>query len=259
MVKDGWPLADPCILAPTLEAQGADYLSITAGVMGGTRLTVPPLYEKQGCFADLAEAVKKAVSIPVATIGRIKNPVMANDLLEQGKADIICMGRAMIADSEIVDKSRRGELDYIRLCLGECRGCIDHEMRSIKRGSPGQVSCVVNPRMQRESVCIDIEGSSKDNPKKILVVGAGLAGLEAARRTAFSGHRVTLCESRSWIGGQIRFSAMVSGRPEIGGMLPWVGRQLAKQSGANPPHNPRGAAQPAKLPPPPAFLGPGGV
>jgi len=77
----------------------------------------------------------------------------------------------MIADSEIVDKSRRGELDDIRLCLAECRGCIDHEMRSIKRGSPGQVSCVVNPRMQRESVCIDIEGSSKDNPKRVLVVG----------------------------------------------------------------------------------------
>jgi len=57
---------------------------------------------------------------------------MANDLLEQAKADIICMGRAMIADSEIVDKSRRGELDDIRLCLAECRGCIDHEMRSIK-------------------------------------------------------------------------------------------------------------------------------
>jgi len=59
MVKDGWTLADSCTLAPTLEAQGADYLSVTAGVMGGTRLTVPPLYEKQGCFVDLAEAVKR--------------------------------------------------------------------------------------------------------------------------------------------------------------------------------------------------------
>ncbi len=98
MVKDGWTLADTCTLAPTLEDHGADYLSITAGVMGGTRLTVPPLYEKQGCFADLAEAVKKAVSIPVATVGRIKNPAMANDLLEQAKADIICMGRAIRRD-----------------------------------------------------------------------------------------------------------------------------------------------------------------
>jgi 2,4-dienoyl-CoA reductase-like NADH-dependent reductase (Old Yellow Enzyme family)/thioredoxin reductase len=228
LVKDGWTLPDSCALAPVLQAEGADYLSITAGVMGGTRLTVPPLYEKQGCFVELAEAVKKVVSIPVATIGRIKNPVMANDLVLQGKVDIVCMGRAMIADSEIVDKARRGAFDDIRLCLADCRGCIDQEMRSIKRGSPGQVSCVVNPRMQRESVCIDIEGASKDHPRKILVVGAGLAGLEAARRTAFSGHQVTLCESRNWIGGQIRFAAMIPGRREIGDMLPWYERQLAK-------------------------------
>jgi 2,4-dienoyl-CoA reductase-like NADH-dependent reductase (Old Yellow Enzyme family)/thioredoxin reductase len=228
LLKDGWTLTDSCALAPVLQTEGADYLSITAGVMGGTRLTVPPLYERQGCFVELAEAVKKVVSIPVATIGRIKNPVMANDLVAQGKADIVCMGRAMIADSEIVDKARRGALEDIRLCLADCRGCIDQEMRSIKRGSPGQVSCVVNPRMQRESVCIDIEGASKDHPRKVLVVGAGLAGLEAARRTAFSGHQVTLCESRSWIGGQIRFAAMIPGRREIGDMLPWYERQLAK-------------------------------
>jgi 2,4-dienoyl-CoA reductase-like NADH-dependent reductase (Old Yellow Enzyme family)/thioredoxin reductase len=228
LLKDGWTLTDSCALAPVLQAEGADYLSITAGVMGGTRLTVPPLYERQGCFVELAEAVKKVVSIPVATIGRIKNPVMANDLVTQGKADIVCMGRAMIADSEIVDKARRGAFEDIRLCLADCRGCIDQEMRSIKRGSPGQVSCVVNPRMQRESVCIDIEGASKDHPRKVLVVGAGLAGLEAARRTAFSGHQVTLCESRGWIGGQIRFAAMIPGRREIGDMLPWYERQLAK-------------------------------
>jgi 2,4-dienoyl-CoA reductase-like NADH-dependent reductase (Old Yellow Enzyme family)/pyruvate/2-oxoglutarate dehydrogenase complex dihydrolipoamide dehydrogenase (E3) component len=228
MVKDGWTLADSCRLAPLLQAAGADYLSVTAGVMGGTRLTVPPLYEKQGCYTDLAEAVKREVTIPVATIGRIKNPMMANDLIAEQKADIVCMGRAMIADSEIVDKARRGDLDDIRLCLADCRGCIDQEMRSIKRGSPGQVSCVVNPRMQRESVCIDIEGSSKDRPRKVLVVGGGLAGLEAARRTAFSGHHVTLCESRSWLGGQIRLAAMIPMRQEIADMLPWYELQLAK-------------------------------
>jgi 2,4-dienoyl-CoA reductase-like NADH-dependent reductase (Old Yellow Enzyme family)/thioredoxin reductase len=228
LVKDGWTLADARALAPVLQAEGADYLSITAGVMGGTRLTVPPLYEKQGCFTDLAAAVRREVSIPVATIGRIKNPVMANDLVAQGQADIVCMGRAMIADSGIVDKARRGDLEGIRLCLADCRGCIDQEMRSIKRGSPGQVSCVVNPRMQRESVCIDVEGSSRDQPRKVLVIGAGLAGLEAARRTAFSGHHVTLCETRSWIGGQIRFAAMIPGRQEIADMLPWYARQLAR-------------------------------
>jgi 2,4-dienoyl-CoA reductase-like NADH-dependent reductase (Old Yellow Enzyme family)/thioredoxin reductase len=225
---NGWVLEDACKLAPMLEAAGADYLSVTAGVMGAARLTVPPLYEPQGCFTDLAEAVKKVVSIPVATIGRIKNPHMAEALIAEGRADIVCMGRAMIADSAIVEKARRGEFEDIRPCLADCRGCIDEEMRSIKRGNPGHVSCVVNPRMQRESVCIDIEGSAKSNPKKVLVIGGGLAGLEAARRTAFSGHKVVLCERRPWLGGQIRLAAMIPGRQEIADMLPWYERQLAK-------------------------------
>jgi NADPH-dependent 2,4-dienoyl-CoA reductase/sulfur reductase-like enzyme len=128
----------------------------------------------------------------------------------------------------VVDKARRGDLEDIRLCLADCRGCIDQEMRSIKRGTPGQVSCVVNPRMQRESVCIDIEGASKSNPKKVLVIGAGLAGLEAARQTAFSGHRVILCESSDRMGGQIRLAAMIPCRHEIADMLPWYERQLVK-------------------------------
>jgi len=226
--SDGWAVDDACQLAPRLQAEGADYLSITAGVMGSSRLTVPPMYEKQGCFSDLAIDVKKQVSIPVATIGRIKNPAMANEFIKSGQVDIVCMGRAMIADSQIVEKARRGDLQDIRLCLADCRGCIDQEMRSIKRGQPGQVSCVVNPRMQRESVCIDVEGDRKDKPRKVLVVGAGLAGLEAARRTAFSGHRVVLCERRSWIGGQIRLAARIPGRHEIADMLPWYERQLAK-------------------------------
>ena len=225
---NGWTVDDACRVAPTLQAEGADYLSVTAGVMGSTRLTVPPMYEKQGCFSDLAFAVKKQVTIPVAAIGRIKDPVMANEFVRSGQVDIVCMGRAMIADSAVVEKARSGALDEIRPCLADCRGCIDQEMRAIKRGQPGQVSCVVNPRMQRESVCIDVEGGSKANPKTVLVVGGGLAGLEAARRTAFSGHRVVLCERRGWLGGQIRLAAKIPCREEIADMLPWYERQLAK-------------------------------
>jgi len=225
--SEGWTLADSCRLAPILQAEGADYLNVTAGVVGAPRLTIAPMYEPQGCYTYLAEAVKPLVSIPVGTIGRIKSPVMANDLVAQGKVDFVGMGRPMIADPDIVGKARRGELDEIRKCLADCRGCMDEHMRSARRGT-ATTSCVVNPRMTRESVCIDVEGVSKDNPKKVLVVGAGLAGLEAARRTAFSGHHVTLCESRSWIGGQIRLAAMIPGRQEIADMLPWYERQIAK-------------------------------
>jgi 2,4-dienoyl-CoA reductase-like NADH-dependent reductase (Old Yellow Enzyme family)/thioredoxin reductase len=225
--SEGWTLDDTRCLAPILEAEGADYLNVTAGVVGADRLTVAPMYEPQGCYTHLAEAVKPLVSIPVGTIGRIKDPVMANDLVATGKVDFVGMGRPMIADPDIVGKARAGQLEEIRRCLADCRGCMDEHMRSARRGKV-TTSCVVNPRMTRESVCIDIEGAKKDAPRKVLVVGAGLAGLEAARRTAFSGHKVTLCESRPWIGGQIRLAAFIPGRREIADMLPWYELQLSK-------------------------------
>jgi NADPH-dependent 2,4-dienoyl-CoA reductase/sulfur reductase-like enzyme len=82
--------------------------------------------------------------------------------------------------------------------------------------------------MGRELYLTDVEGTAKDNPKKVLVIGGGLAGMEAARRTAFSGHHVTLCESRAELGGQILLARMMPGRTEIGDMLPWYERQLTK-------------------------------
>ena len=221
--EQGWTLEESCRLAPLAEAAGADYITVTAGLVGSPKLTIPPLYEPQGCYAFLAEAVKQVVKIPVGTIGRIKDPVMARDLVAQGKADFVCMGRPTIADSEIFAKTKRGDLEDIRPCLAECRGCADEH---VVRGRAA--SCVVNPRMGRELYLTDVEGTAKDNPKKVLVVGGGLAGMEAARRTAFSGHRVTLCESRAQLGGQIQFAKMIPGRTEIGDMLPWYERQLAK-------------------------------
>ncbi|MDP3174797.1 MAG: FAD-dependent oxidoreductase, partial [Phenylobacterium sp.] len=221
--EEGWTLADSCRLAPLAEAAGADYITVTAGLVGSPKLTIPPMYEPQGCYAFLAEAVKPTVSIPVGTIGRIKDPIMARDLVVEGKADFVCMGRPSIADSDIFGKTKRGELDEIRPCLADCRGCADEH---VVRGRAA--SCVVNPRMGRELDLIDIEGTAKDNPKRVLVVGGGLAGMEAARRSAFSGHKVTLCESRAALGGQLVFARMIPGRTEIGDVLPWYGRQLAK-------------------------------
>ncbi|MGE0830406.1 MAG: FAD-dependent oxidoreductase [Hyphomonadaceae bacterium] len=221
---DGWTVADSCKLAPLLEAGGSHYITVTAGVVGAPRLTIPPMYEPQGCYTFLAEQVKPFVKgIPVGTVGRVKDPRMAHELVSKGKVDFVCMGRPLIADPDIIAKTRRGELEDIRPCLADCRGCADEH---VIRGN--HASCVVNPRMGRELHLIDIEGASKDNPKNILVVGGGLAGLEAARRAAFSGHKVTLCETRSWLGGQIRLAAMMPKRSEIADMMPWYERQMAK-------------------------------
>ncbi|WP_084398714.1 oxidoreductase [Henriciella aquimarina] len=223
--EDGWTLEESCRLAPIAEKAGADYITVTAGLVGSPKLTIPPMYEPQGCYTDLAAAVKPHVSIPVGTIGRIKNPEMARDLVAAGKADFVCFGRGTIADPDIFLKTREGRLEDIRPCLADCRGCIDEHLL---RNGGGDASCVVNPRMSRELTCIDIPGSASENPKTVLVVGGGLAGMEAARMTAFSGHRVVLCERRSHLGGQILLARRMPGRNEIGDIVPWYERQLNK-------------------------------
>lgn len=220
---DGWTLEESCRLAPLAQAAGADYITVTAGLVGSPKLTVPPLYEPQGCYTDLAAAVKKVVSIPVGTIGRIKDVVMAHELVATGKADFVCMGRSTIADPDVFGKINRGEIDDIRRCLADCRGCIDEHLL---RG--GDTSCVVNPRMGRELSCVDVPNSAADKPKRVLVAGGGLAGMEAARRTAFSGHQVLLCDQNAELGGQIRWASAMPGRGELGDIVKWYSGQLRK-------------------------------
>lgn len=224
--QDGWTIADACRLAPILQREGADYLTISAGVMGAPRLTVPPLYEPQGCFTEFARDVRRQVTIPVYTTGRIKNPEMAEELLRNGCADVCSIGRPIIADPAFISKARAGLLADIRPCLAECRGCLDQQMRTIMRGERPVTSCIVNPRVGREIHIKEVQGDKKDMARRVLVVGGGIAGLEAARRAAYSGHQVTLCEKRGWLGGQVRFAAMMPQRHEIGDILPWYERQL---------------------------------
>lgn len=227
--EGGWTLPDNVRLAPILEKEGVAYLIFSAGVYGAYHITIPSMYEDQGVFVHLAEEIKRHVSIPVGTVGRIKDVVMANRIIREGKADIAIMGRAHIADPEIVEKARKGELADIRPCIADCRGCIDSMFRAEKsEAEPTGASCTVNPRMGREYVLKDIPDEKKANPKKVLVVGAGPAGLEAARRAAFAGHKVTLCESRGRIGGQLKLAAMMPKRCEIQDVIPWYERQLNK-------------------------------
>lgn len=220
---DGWTIADSVRLAPRLQAAGADYLTPTAGLVGAPRLTIPPMYEPQGCYVDLARAVKAAVTIPVATVGRIKDVRMARDLVAAGTVDFVVMGRAFIADPDLVGKARIGALADIRPCLADCRGCADEH---IQRG--GMTSCVVNPRMCRELDLVDVEGARAAVARTVLVVGGGIAGLEAARAAAFNGHRVILCERDDTLGGQLRWAAAMPDRAELADILPWYVGQLAK-------------------------------
>ena len=104
-IDGGWTLADAKRLAPVLETQGVAYLHVSAGVYGSRQLTIPSMYVPQGCFVHLAEAVKPVVSVPVITAGRIKEPEMANRHIRDGKADMVALGRSLLADSDWPNKT----------------------------------------------------------------------------------------------------------------------------------------------------------
>ncbi len=222
--QGAWNLADLCRLAPILQEEGVDYINISAGAtaMGTLHYTIMPMYQEQGVFASFSQEVKKHVSIPVIITGRIKSPLVAESIIREKKADLVVMARAQIADPEIVAKARSGDIADVRPCLAECLGCIEGILRY------GEASCAVNPRVGREYILAETEGERKAYPKKVLVAGAGCAGLEAARRAAFAGHHVVLCESKGWVGGQLRLASFMPKRQEIGDIIPWYERQLNK-------------------------------
>jgi len=205
-IENGWNIDEAVRLAQILEKEGADYLHISAGVYGSSELTIPSMYVKPGCFVHLAAIVKKEVSVPVAAVGRIKNPELADRIIKEGKADIVAMGRALLADPALPDKARKGNLTRIRPCIGCCLGCI-HNVLQLEPGA-----CVANPEVGREYLLK--EDDKARLPRKIIVAGAGPAGMAAARMAAIRGHRVMVCDAKGAIGGLARLAAIPPGRSE---------------------------------------------
>ncbi len=210
-IADGWTLPDAIRLAKLLEAEGAAYLHVSAGVYGSRELTIPSMYVEPGCFVHLAAAVKQEVSIPVVAVGRIRRAELADQIIAEGKADLVAMGRALIADPDLPAKSREGRESEIRPCLGCCLGCI-HAVLALEPGG-----CVVNPEVGRE---YRLDAGEAEVPpaevsKKVLVIGAGPAGLAAARMAALRGHEVRLWEASGELGGLVRLAAVPPGRDSV--------------------------------------------
>ncbi|MFY9114673.1 MAG: FAD-dependent oxidoreductase, partial [Dethiobacteria bacterium] len=185
-----------------LENAGADCFNVTGG-WHETRVPQLTMAVPPGTYVYLAENIKNDVSLPVIACNRINDPRIAERIIAEGRADFVGLARGLIADPELPSKAKGRQTGRIRKCIGCNQGCLD------KVFSLQEVTCLVNARVGREK---ETRIDPADNPRKILVVGGGIAGMEAARVSAMRGHKVTIWEKSSRLGGQIHLAAAPPGR-----------------------------------------------
>jgi len=204
-----------------LEKAGVDEIHITGGTHEAPYWSsVGPYYVPKAVWADNAAIVKKAVKIPVGVINRINDPILADNLIVDGKVDLVWMLRSLIADPEFPNKAKEGRLDEIRTCIA-CNTCHD----ILCQGWFHETRCAVNPDAWREGVA-HLEPSLRT--KKVLVVGGGPAGMEAARISAMIGHNVTLWEKDSKLGGLLNLAAVPPDKEEIMSIVRYYNAQFKK-------------------------------
>jgi 2,4-dienoyl-CoA reductase-like NADH-dependent reductase (Old Yellow Enzyme family)/thioredoxin reductase len=217
-VENGTSLEDAQRTAQLAEEAGVDAIHVSAyGPETPTNLTTRTFMP--AVIADLAEGVKKAVSLPVIAVGRI-TPEAAESLLREGKADLVAMGKALLADPELPNKVRAGKLEDIRPCI-VCMGCRDDVYYPHVLG----IRCSVNPCLgqERESAI-----RQAGRPKRVLVVGGGAAGMEAATVAAWMGHKVTLWERGTRLGGQLLQAAAAPYKDRVGALVGYLETQARK-------------------------------
>jgi 2,4-dienoyl-CoA reductase (NADPH2) len=197
--------SEAALFAHELEKAGVDLLNVTGG-WHETRIPQLTMFVPRRAFTYLAQGIKSAVSVPVIASNRINHPRIGEEILRYGEADMITMARGLLADPDLPEKARTGKADQIFRCVACNQGCFDHVF------SFRSVACLVNPRAGCEEEFF-VTPSSK--PKKVLVIGGGPAGMKAACVAAERGHRVTLVEKSSRLGGQVLLNAKIPGRTEM--------------------------------------------
>lgn len=209
-------------IARHMEKEGIHYIHVGAtsstipGFLECNFPSVPSLYSPQGVLVPLAENVKKVVDFPVIATGGITDPEYAEQILKEDKADIVALGRALIADAEWAIKAERGiEIKY---CI-KCNTC--HK----RLFSAQRLKCTVNPAVGEEH---RFEMKKTLSPKKVVIVGAGPAGMEAALVASQRGHNVILYEEEDRVGGKMVFASIPQFKSEIGKLLQYYESKLEK-------------------------------
>ncbi|WP_309083956.1 FAD-dependent oxidoreductase [Chelativorans sp.] len=199
-----------------------DYIHVVAGTSassGGAVHIVPPMSIPNAYLAPFSATVKARVSIPVFVTGRINQPQDANAIIASGQADVCGMTRALICDPEMPRKVVEQRLEDIRACIACNQACIGH----FHKGAP--ISCIQHPVTGRELIYGNMPRAQE--PKRVMVVGGGPAGMKAAAVAAERGHDVTLFEAGSRLGGQALLAQLLPDRMEFGGLVTNLERELA--------------------------------
>lgn len=212
----GLNLDDMVYVSKQLERAGVDMLHVSGGTTIKRGSAIPAAGTKPGAHAHLSQEIKKHVSIPVATVGRITEPWIADELIANGKADMCMIGRANLCDPEFANKAMHGRDDDIRPCIG-CLRCLNGIMFG-KR-----VACTVNPSFELEN-----EDTLKpaEVKKNVLVIGGGPAGMEAAFVAKQRRHHVVLCEQSDMLGGLMKIASVPIAKQDLARVIKYMSRRL---------------------------------
>ncbi|MDI6761153.1 MAG: FAD-dependent oxidoreductase, partial [Candidatus Brocadiaceae bacterium] len=215
--EKGLKLEEGKVIARLLESAGTSALHVSACNSASAVYNIPCYYLEEGCFIHLASGIKSVVKVPVITVGRILRPEMAEEVLVGGKADLVSMGRSLIADPYWPKKVEEGRLEDIRPCIS-CNRCIESIVEE-------RLVCTVNPCIGREW---ELERKPRPAAKKVLVVGGGPAGLSAAAVAGEMGHKIWLWEKEPILGGRYRYASMAPKKECMRKFLDYLIKQAKK-------------------------------
>jgi 2,4-dienoyl-CoA reductase (NADPH2) len=221
LVSDGASPEETFLLAKKLEEAG---VSIFNSGIGWHEARIPTIASMvpRGAFSEITARLKSKVSIPVIATNRINDPAMAESILSRGQADLISMARPFLADPEFANKAQAGLFSEINPCIACNQACLDHIFQNKK------ASCMVNPSAVEEAKW---EIKKTALPKKIAVVGGGVAGLNAALVLLKKGHEVELFEKSKTLGGQFRMAANIPGKAEYHGTVTYLEKEITRLGG----------------------------
>jgi len=217
-VSGGLTVDESIEILNILVQAGVDVVQVSAGNDATPEWICQPMFMEKACLLDSAERIKKALGIPIMAVGRINDPVIANEIIEKGKADLVCIGRGLLADPEMPKKAKEGRLEDIRTCIA-CNTCMESIFRR------GRVECLVNPMLGREK---EMAFHPVKTPKKVMVIGGGPGGLNVAWVAARRGHDVHLFEKQSILGGQLVLGSVAGYKKELLSLIKFQERQIKR-------------------------------